>query len=718
MMKRRFVAWRGDAEKHRSRFFGPPAQRRGSSAAATFALAVFSCGAVSAQSVVNIPGPPIVTAIDANGVDLIGGSFNISLGKLSIGGAGSGLSRSQGAAGTDDFYGAIVRLPNPNPQVINPADQYMYSFTVTLGQRAETFSKVSGVFTPWRRNGSILSCNSTHCSYTLSDGTVANFLVRGDITSPYFGNTDVAVAHLISITKPDGEFIELTYPNKQYPDYAYSLTVSSSLGWMFKHQPSRIDAINTSVDYCSPTAESCANTTVTWPYIESQSAGGSAYDYNHGSYVYLLVDAKGNKARVETIRSYSPCPCNVGGPNYSPFYPLPLVVSVASPSGVTRTISYDQDYQYIYTGDDGRMPEGGDYHWVSAVKIGSKIWDYNFDKGNSTGPQTYYRTNTVKDPLEKVQTVYVESQASQILSDTNQLSKKTTYTYYGDKVKRVIPPEATLGSDGKPNGGYTQYEYDARGNVTEVRQVAKAGSGLADIVTTASYDATCANPKTCNKPNWVKDARLGQTDFTYAPEHGGLLTVTGPAGANNVRPQTRNTYEQFTPKIKDASGALVNSTPVWRLRRTETCASSTNSCASTADESVTLYEYNHNNLLLTAKTAKAGDASVSLTTAYGYDAFGNTVWVDGPRTDVDDRIYTTYDALRRPVFEIGADPDGAGPRARLVIKHNYDADSREYLTQRGVGAATDGSDFDVKSFTRRSYDPENGLLIKTEEGQP
>lgn len=715
MMKRRLVAWRGSAGEHEPRFFAPGAQRRGSWAAATFALAVFGCGAVSAQTstVVNIPGPPIVTAIDANGVDLIGGSFNISLAQLSIGGAGSGLSRAQIPAGTDDFYGAIVRLPNPTGSSV-----LTHVFTVTIGRSAETFSKISGVYSSWRRNGSILSCDLVNCSYTQSDGTVANFVLTGDITTPFtaHNDTDVAVAHLTSITKPDGEIISLTYPAREYPNYAYSLTVYSSLGWMLKHQPERIDAINTSVDYCSPTAESCANTTVIWPYVTSQYVSGT-YAGSHSTLTSSLTDAMGNQTSLTVTNSYSPCPCNIGSPSPSPFYPLTLVTSIVSPSGVTKAIGYDMDFEYIYTGDDGRMPEGGDYHWVSTLKIGSMTWNYNFDKGNSSGQQTYYRTNTVKDPLGKVRTLYVQTQTSQILTDTNPLYKKTTYTYYGDKVKQVIPPEATLGSDGKPNGGYTQYNYDARGNVTEIRQVAKAGSGLADIVTTADYDATCVNPKTCNKPNWVKDARENQTDFTYAPKHGGLLTVTGPADASGLHPQTRNSYEQLTPKIKDASGALVNSTPVWRLTRTESCASSTNSCANTADESVTLYAYNHNNLLLTAKTVKAGDGSVSLTTTYGYDAIGNTIWVDGPRTDVDDKTYTTYDALRRPVFEIGADPDGAGGVKRAIVKHYYDGDSRETRTETGTGDATDGSDFVVSAYKAMTYD-EVGRLTKTIVANP
>ena len=64
--------------------------------------------------------------------------------------------------------------------------------------------------------------------------------------------------------------------------------------------------------------------------------------------------------------------------------------------------------------------------------------------------------------------------------------------------------------------------------------VAKTGSGLADIVTTGGYDTTCSNVKTCNQPNWTKDAKGNQTDYTYDTTHGGVLTVTAP-GADQAR---------------------------------------------------------------------------------------------------------------------------------------------------------------------------------------
>src|SRR5690606_26758347 len=94
-----------------------------------------------------------------------------------------------------------------------------------------------------------------------------------------------------------------------------------------------------------------------------------------------------------------------------------------------------------------------------------------------------------------------------------------------------------------PEGDYTAYTYDARGNVTEVRQRDKSGNAANDIVTSASYPPTCTNVLTCNRPTSTTDARGNTTDYTYDPTHGGVLTVTWPApSGTGARPQTRYSY--------------------------------------------------------------------------------------------------------------------------------------------------------------------------------
>src|SRR3546814_12535094 len=87
----------------------------------------------------------------------------------------------------------------------------------------------------------------------------------------------------------------------------------------------------------------------------------------------------------------------------------------------------------------------------------------------------------------------VQTCALPITSVTNALSQTTTYKYDSSgRVTHIVSPEGTISSR-TPTAGYTKLTYDARGNVTETRQVAKAGSGLADIVTSAGYAATCTS---------------------------------------------------------------------------------------------------------------------------------------------------------------------------------------------------------------------------------
>ena len=143
-----------------------------------------------------------------------------------------------------------------------------------------------------------------------------------------------------------------------------------------------------------------------------------------------------------------------------------------------------------------------------------------------------------------------------------------------------------------PERNYDQFTYDARCNVIQTTRGSKPGSGLASIVTTSGFDSACANPVTCNKPNWTKDAKGNETDYTYGPIHGGVLTVTRPAGPNGVRPQTRYSYGQIPTYAKNGSGALVQAGAIWSLTGISTCATaSAPTCIGTADEIKTTISY-------------------------------------------------------------------------------------------------------------------------------
>ncbi len=209
-------------------------------------------------------------------------------------------------------------------------------------------------------------------------------------------------------------------------------------------------------------------------------------------------------------------------------------------------------------------------------------------------------------------------------------------------------------------------------------------------------------------------------DYTYDPTHGGVLTVTLPADQNGLR---RRTYDVYTSY--DTGNGLI-----YRLAQSQTCglgaaqlslttcpAAMTTAVTTTSYGTASTAPYTYKTLQPYQVTLTDGASSLSQTTTYGYDVIGNVTVIDGPRTDVDDRSYKTYDADRRVIFEIGVLP-GNGPN-RTVMRHWYDGDGHETRTEVGYAGnnATDGSDFVVTAFTRMTYDAV-GRLIKTEKVQP
>jgi YD repeat-containing protein len=127
----------------------------------------------------------------------------------------------------------------------------------------------------------------------------------------------------------------------------------------------------------------------------------------------------------------------------------------------------------------------------------------------------------------------------------------------------------------------------------------------------------------------VQDARGNQTDYTYDPTHGGVLTETAPADVNGIRPQMRYTYVQRKPWLKNSSGGYAAGSPIWKLYSVSYCrtsaAASTGGCTAQNDEVVTTFDYGPdsgpNNLLLRGQVVTAD--GISHRTCYTYDVFGN-----------------------------------------------------------------------------------------------
>ena len=292
------------------------------------------------------------------------------------------------------------------------------------------------------------------------------------------------------------------------------------------------------------------------------------------------------------------------------------------------------------------------------------------------------------------------------------LGRQTSYFYtdnLASYVDKVIDPDATPNLI-SPTGGYSDYDYDSRGNITAVRVLPKNG-GTA-LVSSATYPTNCSNAKTCNKPLTITDPAGVTTTYEYSATHGGMLTETKPA-VNGIQVQTRYGYAPHTPYVKNSAGSLVASNSVWRLVSISKCVTQTlDTCVGTVDEFRTEIVYGTNNILPVSRTLKRGDGSLAQTTTMDYDIYGNLTYEDGPRPGMADATYYHYDALRRVIGVIGPDPDGSGSRPRRATRTSYNDDGQVDSVVKGVVYSTTLADLNAMSAREQlstEYSTSTGL---------
>ncbi|BEV12126.1 hypothetical protein ATDW_26220 [Asticcacaulis sp. DW145] len=702
-------------------------------------LLFFINSSAFAQSI-TLPLPPRLESVDENGVDMNGHKITYPGHILSIGNEDSGLRinttynilNSYPDLGFVDIYkgeeGAVY-IPIIR---VDSNDQYSGSLEFR-GEQNLVFINGYGLSDVMqamslgyegRGQEGRLSCSADLgssaglCTYTHKSGVRLVFdqsRQRDNELTPNTQFSQIGTGVLIKVLKPDGEIIDITYENKTIPNNLCQKTctnlksVRSSAGWVilvsrykdgeysFKRD---LKIINASQVYCNQYVTDCNSSDFVWQRAQENivmSPGNVAervVNTNHLGGQLVILTTKHPDHPTGVIRSPA------GVEKYV----------VANPNNVFGNSVRDLTFRGVTWKYLGLCCLNNDMD-------GAAEWEA-WSEAHRRGPD---------GNIDRRITYSLDGRL--VYSTEDQLGRKTKYDYYINnssqdgyfyyKIHRVIPPGASYNGNTLV-GGYTEYKYDARGNVKKIISVPISGSNQNPIYVEYTYSASCdsSNFRYCDKPLRIIDPKGAQTDYTYDATHGGVLTETGPADANGVRPQTRYTYTPLYAKIKDANGNLVNAEgPIHKLTKVSTCKTATAanpaSCVGTADEQVKEYAYNHNNLLMTSETVRSGDNSVSATTSYTYDYVGNVTSVDGPRTDVDDRSYTTWDVLRRKVFEIGPDPDGAGPLKRQIVKHYYDADSLEIRTEVGTGNNTDGSDFVWSSAKRMTYDGA-AQLIKTE----
>lgn len=568
-------------------------------------LCIFAAPAFAQQADV----PPVRPLVDQNGVSLMGRSLvgsdpGPSVGDPKMG----GLARSN--LWYKPWFGVYYDDFQSNLSPTNAGWQ------VILGRRTETFtlcsSSCSGYFSD-QGNGSTFTQSGTNYYYTDRDGMVATFQTIG---SSY---------RLVTMAWPDGNIWTFNYNGS-----GRVASVTTSLGYQLHFEygsgvsaPNKVVAINNAVDYCGPTDLTCTALTRTWP---SMTATGQVQlqSVTTGTYTDSL-------GRVTTYDA-SASACSF--PYADPWSPgaTASTLRITRSSGPQATITR------------WRVPLAGPYpqpNPVICVTTPTGTWMYQqTDYTAGTGPVSSslpYSTTTVHDPQGNTRVVAYVSLASYstLIADTDELGRKILYD--GDGYGRIA--KITL-----PEGNYQQYTYDDRGNITQRRDVAKTGSGLADIVTQFGYDATCSVAAKCNKPNTATDPKGQVTNFTYSTVHGALLSELKPADPNGVRPAVAYSYAQIATFAKNSSGTLVQAGSIWRRTGEMTCrttaatitatsTSATLSCAGgVADQvSKTISYSGSNNAQPMSVTVTPGDGSAPQTTTTSYDYMGNALTVTSPR---------------------------------------------------------------------------------------
>lgn len=587
-----------------------------------------------AQAQISVEGKlPTVMLKDANGVDLRSGQLVRKWGEITIGPKDAPvfsygiLSTFTGGEDGPPRYASVHRTCEGTPST-----GCFNEIKVRLGAKEYNFgfdevTRVSPL-------GAKLEKNVGGWLMTDEHGTKWQF----NSTAPMAGPTGAnAIGFIQTATFRNGE--KWTY----YPS-PVTKGIVSNRGYQIRFESGSTYLINMAVDYCDPSAATCSGLTVNWPKFTgfSDSLGRTYTSATSGDRTTSVTSPEGVNYKFNRTSTSVPIGCT------------PILLANWVETAVGRT-------NYNYTLDACRGKVTG----TTVTRPSGATVKYQVDAPNP-GPH---------------------SVGSYTISITDELGRKTTPTFKPQySPNSYWPDELQLASLTYPEGNRVGMGYDTRGRLTGVSNTPKPNMG--SVTSSTAHFVDCADWSLCRDPDYTIDLRGNQTDYTYDPVTGLVLTKSAPADSNNVRPVTRYSYEQRQAVYKNASGQLVASgEPIWVLKSTSTCRTSATvngACqAGAADEVVTTYTYDGNLLPITETTA-AGDGSVSSTITRQYDAVGNVITVDGPMAGPADTTRYFYDAMRQLTAEIGPDPDGTGSLPNLATRYTHNLDGQVKLIERGT----------------------------------
>jgi len=251
----------------------------------------------------------------------------------------------------------------------------------------------------------------------------------------------------------------------------------------------------------------------------------------------------------------------------------------------------------------------------------------------------------------------------------DELGKVTTAAFDGrDRVTGYTYPE----------GDQELFAYDNQNNTTSLTRKAKPGSGLADLVISATWN------QTWNKPATITNARGFTTNFAYGATGGAKSMLTSA-----TRP--------------DPDGAGGQAAPVYSftystIGKIATATDPTGVVTSNA------YAANGN---LSSTTLNPGGLNIA--TSFTYDAQGDVATTTDPRANVTDSV---YDADRRKTQDKHHN-GGAAAVLNAATRTTYDVVGR--VTKTEAGMTFSGSNVSTWATTdQKAYTPTSKVATATD----
>lgn len=583
--------------------------------------------------------------ISSSGVSYATGAFSYRLPLVNIGGGefprglsyglwySSGSARLPNRAWTHNLAARVSRTLIDDPAADAPEpdgkphpEWQTWLYNAVIGQRSESFEKYNsalgvGEFKPVTKTGSSLTYSGGSSGYFTYIGS------RGEILQFRPVSSTLAASMGDFWKEPDGTVLQYRYTSD-------SMSVENNLGWALFMEPAvlvqsgiydqEICVLNLTQHYL-PSVIACPTGV---PTAKVRSTALTPAGYTEVTSVTMPDAGVYNFTYATSTR---------GGVTRRA---LGCIKRPGS-SSCSVTNGYDTCDQRQGHALPGNANE--DPSWTgSRDRVTQQIFESGENISYSYVSDTGCRNNgqvTVTDALNAVS--IFKAGTGGLAEARDPLHRLTLIDYTGYAAEALDGQDTLVNSVTNPEGDRIEYTYDARGNVTVTRRKAKPGSGLSDIVTSATFPTTCTYRVTCNQPTTRTDARGGVTDYTYDQVHGGILTETGPAPASaQPRPQTRYTYAQRYAWVSNGSGGYAQAaSPVWVLTEKSLCKTSASTgnpsapCTTTGDEVKTTYDYGPdsgpNNLLLRGIVEDAG--GLNLRTCYGYDSLGRKISETKPR---------------------------------------------------------------------------------------